>query len=168
MVELCDECGFDARELTGNASEARRLDAGYAELERAGLHADADRRPAAETWSAVEYAEHCVEIADVMLRWVADLVGHAGDLAISDLADCRRAVTALVPPLSDAQRGAVLRGEYRQPVTVEWLLRHLLHDLEHHVLDVRRGLAALARADHPEVDFRDQSRQPTGARGSGR
>ena len=30
MVELCDECGFDARELAGGEDEAARLDAAYA------------------------------------------------------------------------------------------------------------------------------------------
>ena len=33
-------------------------------------------------------------------------------------------------------------------------LRHLLHDTEHHVLDVRRGYASIAMAKHPEVPFR--------------
>ena len=154
MVELCDECGFDARELGGGEDEARRLDTAYADLERSLQSPDADRRPAPETWSAVEYVAHCVEVAEVMLGWVADLAGVPLDGEITDLDGCRRAVAALVPGLSEAQRAAVLEGEYRQAVTVEWLLRHLLHDLEHHVLDVRRGHALLARTDHPEVDFR--------------
>jgi hypothetical protein len=36
-------------------------------------------------------------------------------------------------------------------VTVEWIVRHLLHDVEHHVLDIGRGYARLALADHPVV-----------------
>ena len=73
---------------------------------------------------------------------------------LNDSAACRRAVAVLVPPLTEAQRATVLHGQYQQPVTVEWLLRHLLHDTEHHVLDVRRGYASLAMADHPEIPFR--------------
>lgn len=161
MAEICDQCGFDARELTGNADEAERLDAAYASLERLLDHPDAGRRPAEETWSAREYVEHCVEVGDVMLGWVADLA--RGDApwttptgTLADLADLRRAVASVVPGLTDEQRGRVLVGEYRQDVSVEWLLRHLLHDTEHHVLDVRCGHAALARADLPEVSFRRQ------------
>ncbi|PUA79876.1 DinB family protein [Nocardioides currus] len=153
-VEICDECGFDARELTGNDDEQRRLDGAYAELERLLDHPDADRRPAPETWSAREYVEHCLDVATVMLGWVADLTGSESQGELTDLAACRRTVAALVPPLTDDQRAVVQHGEYAQPVTVEWLLDHLLHDTEHHVLDLRRGYASLARAAHPEVSFR--------------
>jgi hypothetical protein len=154
MAELCDECGFDARELTGNAEEQQRIDAAYADLERLLDHSDADRRPAADTWSAREYVDHCVDVAEVILGWVADLTGGETQEELGDLAVCRRAVAALVPPLTEAQRAAVLHGQYQQAVTVEWLLRHLLHDTEHHVLDVRRGYASIAMAKHPEVPFR--------------
>lgn len=154
MVELCDECGFDARELTGNRDEQQRLVAAYADLERLLDHSDADRRPAADTWSAREYVDHCVDVAEVILGWVANLTDGGAREELSDLAACRRAVAVLVPPLTEAQRAAVLNGQYQQSVTVEWLLRHLLHDTEHHVLDVRRGYASLAMADHPEIPFR--------------
>jgi len=50
-----------------------------------------------------------------------------------------------------ADLAGVLEGEYPIPVTVAWIVLHLLHDLEHHVLDIRRGYAKLAMADHPEV-----------------
>jgi len=36
-------------------------------------------------------------------------------------------------------------------MTVGGIVLHLLHDLEHHVLDVRRGYARIAMADHPAV-----------------
>ena len=72
----------------------------------------------------------------------------------ADLAGCRQATTVLLPTLSEEQRQMLLRDEYAQDVTMEWLVRHILHDTEHHVLDVRRNYAALARADLPEVSFR--------------
>ena len=59
----------------------------------------------------------------------------------------------VVPTFPTAQRAEVLRDTYPQPVTVEWVVRHLLHDTEHHVLDVRRGYATLAMGDFPEVSF---------------
>lgn len=154
MVELCDECGFDARELNDSQDEQQRLDAAYADLERLANHADFDRRPAPETWSAREYVDHCVEVTTVILDWVGDLTDRGVRHELRDLAACRRAVALLVPPLTESQRVAVLHGQYQQPVTVEWLLRHLLHDAEHHVLDLRRGYATLAMADHPEISFR--------------
>jgi hypothetical protein len=46
----------------------------------------------------------------------------------------------------------VLSGAYPFDVTVDWIVQHLLHDLEHHALDVRRGYARLAMADHPGGD----------------
>ena len=53
--------------------------------------------------------------------------------------------------LSDEDRVGVLSGQYPFDVSVDWIALHLLHDLEHHVLDVRRGYARLALADHPPV-----------------
>ena len=152
-AELCSECGFDARELTGNHDEQHRLDVAYAELQRLRDHPDADRRPAPDRWSAREYVDHCVEVAEVILGWVEDLTGSARH-NIVDLVTCRDAIALLIPPLAEDQRAMVLHGKYRQPVTVEWLLRHLLHDAEHHVLDLRRGYATLAMADYPEIAFR--------------
>lgn len=90
----------------------------------------------------------------MILGWVAELIDGGARGELSDLADCRRAVPVSVRPLTEAQRAAVLHGQYQQPVTVEWLLRHLLHDTEHHVLDLRRGYASLAKADQPEIPFR--------------
>jgi hypothetical protein len=154
MVELCDECGFDARELAGSDDEQRRLDAAYAELERLSARPEAGRRPAPEVWSAREYADHCVEVGEVILGWVDDLAAAGVRPEFGDLGAGRRAVAALLPRLTDDGRAAVLPDEYAQPVTAEWLIRHLLHDAEHHVLDVRRNYAALARAELPEVPFR--------------
>jgi hypothetical protein len=66
MAELCDERGFDARELTGGEDEAARLDTAYAALDRLLDHRDAGRRPAPETWSGQEYVDHCIEVAEAL------------------------------------------------------------------------------------------------------
>ena len=84
MVELCNECGFDARELTGSPEEQQRLATAYTDLERLLDHPDADRRPAAETWSAREYVDHCLEAAAVILGWVADLTDDGEHWQVSD------------------------------------------------------------------------------------
>lgn len=155
MAELCDECGFDARELTDGEHEARRLDAAYADLERLLAHPDADRRPAPETWSAREYVEHCIDVAGVLLEMASETAGAGPVTHPQDLAGCRQVVAATVPTFTETQRAAVLEGEYHQPVTVEWLIRHLLHDTEHHVLDLRRNYAGMGRTDFPEISFRE-------------
>ena len=153
-TELCDECGFDARELTGGEDEAARLGTAYAALDRLLDHPDAGRRPASETWSAREYVDHCVEVAGALLEFASTTAGTTPPEPPADLAGCRRTVAEVVPAWTTAQRAEVLHGAYAQPVTVEWLVRHLLHDTEHHVLDVRRGYATLAMRDFPEVSFR--------------
>jgi hypothetical protein len=145
FVELCDECGFDAREAT---DETPLLVAAYAELERLVDHPDADRRPLPETWSANEYVEHCVDASTVLLGYIGLVLDRPGPTDLPDLAACARACEAAVPALSAADRDGVLRDHYQWPVTVQWIVRHLLHDLEHHVLDLRRGYARLAMADH--------------------
>lgn len=154
LAELCDECGFDARELVDGTDETARLDAAYANLERLLDHPDADRRPAPETWSAREYVDHTVEVTGGLLDWACATAGVQGPPPPDDLAGCRRAVSTVVPSLTNEQRAEVLHDTYPQPVTVEWLVRHLLHDTEHHVLDLRRGYARLAMAELPEVPFR--------------
>src|SRR6478609_1579966 len=59
-VELCDECGFDAREPRNLGSV---LAEAFASLEQLVDHTDTSRRPQEETWSGTEYAEHCIEVA---------------------------------------------------------------------------------------------------------
>jgi len=154
MAELCDECGFDARELTGGEDELRRLDAAYADLDRLLDHPDAELRPAPETWSAREYVDHVIEVGADLLKWTASTAGVAEPEPPVDLTGCRTACAFVVPGLTAEQRAQVLPDGYKQPVSVEWLIRHLLHDTEHHVLDLRRGYAKLAMARFPEVSFR--------------
>src|SRR5690348_14340410 len=154
MAELCDECGFDARTVTSGEQETRQLDAAYADLDRLLDHPDAGRRPAEETWSAREYADHVVDVAQWMFEKICATTGLDPIEPPTDLSGCRRATTDLLPRLTEEQRQMLLRDEYAQDVTMEWLVRHILHDTEHHVLDVRRNYASLARADYPEVSFR--------------
>ena len=154
LAELCDECGFDARDLTDGRDETERLITAYADLERLLAHPDADRRPEPETWSAREYVDHCVEVCGALFEYVPQVLGAPAPATPADLAGCRDLVTATVPSLTEDERAGVLHDVYQQPVTVEWVVRHLLHDTEHHVLDLRRGYAKLGMADHPEVSFR--------------
>lgn len=154
MAEICDECGFDARTITSREQETAQLEAAYADLARLQDHPDVARQPADGVWSAAEYADHVVDVAQWMFERICETTGLDPVEPPADLAACRRTTSELLPALSDEQRQLLLRDEYPQDVTMEWLVRHILHDTEHHVLDVRRNYAALGRADLPQVSFR--------------
>jgi hypothetical protein len=148
VVELCDECGFDARRVQDEGDE---LAAVFAALEPLLDHPDADSRPDPDTWSAREYVDHCCQVTRALLEYVARVLGTDPPDELRDIRAAAAACSGVVPALTEADRAAVLEDEYPMPVTVEWIVRHLLHDLEHHVLDIGRGYARLALADHPVV-----------------
>src|SRR5690349_7917473 len=88
LAEICDECGFDARELVDGADETARLVAAYAELERLLAHPDADRSPAEAVWSAREYVDHCLEVAEALFGYVATRLGTPLPSLPADLGEC--------------------------------------------------------------------------------
>jgi hypothetical protein len=145
MVELCDECGFDARQVSDQGSA---IATAITALEGLRDRVDAARRPDAEIFSADEYAAHSVETTMGLLGYIADVTGRPLTRSATDLTACAEVAAELIDGLTDDDRGRVLSGAYPFDVTVNWIVLHLLHDLEHHVLDVRRGYARLAMADH--------------------
>ena len=98
-----------------------------------------------------EYVAHCVDVSGNLLAHVARALGRPPPEPLVDLRTCASVCQAVVPALTHADRAAVLTDEYPFDVTVEWIVRDLLHDLEHHVLDNRRGYAGFALADYPGV-----------------
>lgn len=146
-IELCDECGFDAREPRQLATA---LADAYASLERLRSHPDAGRRPQADTWSGIEYVEHCLDVAEQILALCNRGAGRAELPRVVSLSDAAGATAELVDVLSDSQWDAGTDG-WPFEVSVRGAVTHLLHDLEHHVWDVRRGYAKLALADGVEV-----------------
>ena len=87
-----------------------------------------------------------MEVTEAILGYVTDRLG--GDrAACADLSTSRAAVERQGAALSAEERAAVIEDVYPWPVTVQWVLSHLLHDLEHHVLDIRRGYAGFVLAD---------------------
>jgi hypothetical protein len=146
-VELCDECGFDGREPRVLASA---FAAAYASLDRLGGHQDAGRRPETDTWSGSEYADHCVDGTDQIVAICNRGAGRPESARVSTLSEAAAATAELCHELSDAQMDAGTDG-WSVEVSVRGALVHLLHDLEHHVWDIRRGYAKLALADGIEV-----------------
>ena len=66
------------------------------------------------------------------------------------ISEAAAATAELLHELSDAQWDAVTDG-WPIEVSVRGAATHLLHDLEHHVWDIRRGYAKLGLAHGVEV-----------------
>lgn len=145
-IELCDQCGFDTRAVTNEPAE---LDHVFVQL--AGLldHPYRDHRPEPETFSADEYVTHCVEVTRALLGMITDTIGIEQHLEIVDLPSARTAAAQVLPALTGTRRDVRHTGTYSHDVSTGWIARHLLHDLAHHVLDIRCGYAKLALVDLP-------------------
>lgn len=170
VVEVCDECGFngalvDIQKVPAALSRVRDEWAFLLEVDEALLRA----RPAPATWCGVEYGRHTAsalravewgarQIAKgVSPDWrrlpdelppdaTSDNHGCESVGATDTLADLQGAVDSLVlftgslsaPELTaEADYGGGLL------LSTSGVIRHGLHDAEHHVLDVRRGIARL-------------------------
>ncbi len=156
-IELCNECGFDARS-TGDVSVG--LESAWSNLSALLDHRDVDRRPQPNTWSAREYVAHCVEIVRENLEWVAETGISPPDIAAYDPGSARQACADVVSGLqeSDWRRVIVVGDRFAYDVDVEWTLKHTLHDLVHHVLDIRNGYASIALGATDGFTIRPQQR----------
>ena len=145
-VELCDQCGFDARTVVDEAAE---VDEAFAHLGRLLDHPYRRQRPAPEVFSADEYVQHCVDVTGVLLGMISDVTGIERQADVVDLPSARAASERVLPALTGEHRAARHTGSYSHDVSAGWIARHLLHDLTHHVLDIRCGYAKLALAQLP-------------------
>ena len=112
----------------------------------------AAERPEPDVWSAVEYAEHVISGSGRVVALVAAALGRPAPGAASDVASAKALTVACLERISEADRDAPCPFD-GAPTDVGSLFLHLLHDIEHHVLDVRQGLAKLtirgSRAIYP-------------------
>ncbi|MBV8992594.1 MAG: hypothetical protein JO287_02575, partial [Pseudonocardiales bacterium] len=106
-IELCDECGFDGRESRVERDDIR---AAFATMQRLVAHADADHRPAPETWSAVEYAAHSTEVTGALIQIASVALGRDEPTAPRDLKDAAAAAIAFAESLSADDREAQVPG----------------------------------------------------------
>jgi hypothetical protein len=160
----CDECGFDQDSLRRDALSRRIIDlaAEVAQAVRALDDAAARRRPTESVWSPLEYACH---VRDVLLfqdrrvqqaqaedeptfapmnrdeRAVSERYNEQNPAAVAE--ETTAAAAALAATLDMLpELGWNRTGWYGHPrpqaVTVEWVARHTVHELVHHLLDIER------------------------------
>jgi hypothetical protein len=163
-TEICDECGFDGSLLSDfevvrrYQNLARQWDLLLAQGEEAFLR----RRPKPTIWCGFEYGQH----VGAGLRWFADVLRGSATPAPAPPTDdpgryedpCREWSRAMIIDQIEAGVSFVLPfagqelGEQPGPRAVSFgafdlrlgtAVRHGVHDSEHHMLDVRRGVAAL-------------------------
>lgn len=160
----CDECGFDYGTLPRSALSRRILElaAEVAQVVRGLDDTAARRRPREGVWSPLEYLCH---VRDVLV--FQDRRVHQAQVEDQpEFAPMNRDERAVVERYNEQDRGAVAAettaaagflaatldalpdagwertGGYGHPrpqvVTVEWVARHTVHELVHHLLDIER------------------------------
>lgn len=136
----------------------------------AGIDGDSvRRRPAADVWSALEYAGH---VRDVLLvqrdRFLLALntdgpsfvpmyrdervstAGYAADdpqTVIAEIGFAANLLARLLDRLSDDQRARTCVYNYPTPTEVDlaWMARHTVHEAEHHLKDIKDVLTQVDR-----------------------
>jgi hypothetical protein len=170
FVEICDECGFDGALIDMGKAAAMLSSLGD---RWASLFSHSEEllraRPAPDTWCSVEYAQHTAFAIDA-IEWAArqfvegrspDWTQEPRDLGGTfehDLHDCGQySVAATLDVLSSAAQSLAAFATALTPeeqsrqadygdgliINTAAVVRHALHDAEHHLLDARRGVARL-------------------------
>jgi hypothetical protein len=166
-VERCDECGY-AYDLTAATRAGDDIRVGVAELARLLITTERRtlaRRTAPELWSPLEYACHVRDVLitqreRVLLARRVDVpaavpmgrderAAHEG-YAESDPTEVAEEVTIAARLLANVlrrldSRDWELRIVYNWPQraerTLRWVAANTLHEVRHHLLDMRRQLA---------------------------
>jgi hypothetical protein len=159
LEKPCDECGFDAAEVSYRDVPAI-LRANTAEWPARLAEPDARDRPDGDTWSPLEYGAHVRDVfriftvrLDLMLTddaptfadWDQDATAIADDywsqdprVVATELTEAAATVAAAFERVDDSQLGRPGLRSDGSAFTVESLARYLLHDPIHHLHDVRR------------------------------
>jgi hypothetical protein len=167
LEHRCDDCGFDCRAFPRKEIGSRSREAA---APWPGFLADplARVRPREDRWSALEYACHVRDVYRLgsyrvrrMLNEHAPLFDNwdQDETAVTDRYDLQdpATVTAELRQAADDFGDlyeTVADDQWERPgtrsdgslFTVESFGRYLLHDVVHHVVDVRQGLA-ISKAD---------------------
>jgi hypothetical protein len=166
-MDACAECGYDYVALPRPAL-APSLALGAAQHAARLTSADdaLRHRPAPDVWSPLEYACHVRDVLglqrermlragsedrptfppmDRERRAIEEDYNAQHPVRVADeLRSAGAAIAALLDDLDDA--GWARTGVYNFPATavrdVDWIARHTLHEVTHHLMDVDRGLGA--------------------------
>jgi hypothetical protein len=158
LDRTCPECGFDADNLSPH-DVAQRLDTALPRWDGIFDREDVSERPNPSTWSPLEYAYHVRDLFEVfrgrlslMLaedgarfeNWDQDAAAAEKRYGEADPGVVRaelaeqgalvRDAFAAVPEVAYGRRGLRSNGS---EFTVVTLARYFLHDVEHHLHDVR-------------------------------
>ncbi|MEA5454263.1 DinB family protein [Sinomonas sp. JGH33] len=158
LRERCPECGFDADSLTPR-DVARRVDAALPRWDAALARAGVRERPREDTWSPLEYGCHVRDVFELLRQrlelllvedgaqfanWdqdataiekaYADSAPEAVRAELAEQGAAARDAFAAVPEASYGRRGLRSNGS---EFTVVTLAQYFLHDVEHHLHDVR-------------------------------
>jgi MOSC domain-containing protein YiiM len=160
-VETCEACRFDGAQydLRDTVGTLRALGPMWRWAVEGVDPSVLATRPEADVWSALEYAVHCAEVADLHRLGLEVLLG-GKDLVVDggvELADPD--TTAGMPAALDRLQDALLAeatlaadvpaADPRWSHTIStgaqqddaaWLVRHTVHDVSHHLMDIGRGL----------------------------
>jgi len=165
LTRPCPECGYDSRSFTrrGVGDSVMRTATALA-----GLVArdECRQRPAATTWSALEYACHVRDVYRLYLyrlglmladdgvhfpNWDQDATAIDDDYGNQDPAAVGPEMLAAAGALADAF-AAVGDGDWERrgvrsdgaEFTIDTFARYMLHDPVHHVHDIEQGYAEIA------------------------
>jgi hypothetical protein len=154
----CHECGFDAATVSGR-QVAARLRANAVSWSTVLHRADVRARPEPQVWSPLEYACHVRDVCRVfesrvnLMRlqvdpafenWdqdataVADAYGAQDPAAVSlELSSAADAAATAFDAVTDGDWQRTGRRSNGSVFTIETLGQYLIHDLTHHLHDVR-------------------------------
>lgn len=162
--ERCDECGFSGEKWSdaGAISAIAELPARFADAV-AGISSDElVRRPVENQWSIAEYTDHVREVLFGM-RFLLDIVVSQPETDLGDspstpfepeprqididlaLRGIERETTSFLDSLAELspnQWDAIVTLD-RTNVDPHWIVRHAVHDSNHHLLDIERLRLAL-------------------------
>jgi MOSC domain-containing protein YiiM len=164
-VETCEACRFDGAQydLPDTIGTLRALGQMWRWAVEGVDSAILATRPAPSVWSALEYAVHSAEVAEIHTLGLEVLLG-GDDIVLDDggvelaVPDTTAGMAATLDRLerallAEAALGAAVpdddpRWEHTistgtQADDAAWLVRHTAHDVSHHLMDIGRGLHLL-------------------------
>jgi MOSC domain-containing protein YiiM len=172
-AETCADCGFDGGQY--NLSDVLGTLRAFGSMWRwsaEGVGDDILRgRPAPDVWSAGEYADHSADIVRLDGLALAILLSGEDIVIGADAVEVPSPTVAVgfdeavgrlenaLADLHDLVGGVAARDSAwghtitsgGEPADAHWLLRHIVHDVSHHLMDVGRGLHGLGAGPSRQV-----------------